>query len=82
MNWKTSIQLRDLDPGQRLEVACRDSACGHVWYFIADPAALDAHLYLDELEHGLRCKARGCRAPVRIAMIQDRDASGFVGGLA
>ena len=33
MNWKTDLQLRDLDPDQIMEFTCL--ACGHVHHFNA-----------------------------------------------
>lgn len=83
MNWKTNMQVRDLEHGQRIEVTCR--SCGHV-HFLTREGILKApqreFLYLDELERETVCRARGCRGTVRIALVRKGDASGFVGGMA
>lgn len=82
-NWKESLQVRDLDPGQRLEITCR--ACGHVHYLTRELICVSAErefLYLDEIERETVCKARGCRGAVRLALVRKGDTSAFVGGLA
>lgn len=83
MNWKTELQVRDLEPGQRLEMTCK--ACGHVHYLT--PAQIMSvpereFLWLDEVEKETVCKARKCHGRVRMALIRKHTASGFVGGLA
>lgn len=83
MNWKTELQVRDLEPGQRLEMTCK--TCGHVHYLT--PAQIMCapereFLYLDEVERETCCKARRCFGKVRMALIRKDAASGFVGGLA
>ena len=83
MNWKTELQVRDLEPGQRLEMTCK--TCGHVHYLtpveiMASPER--EFLYLDEVERETYCKARGCLGNVRMALIRKGSASGFVGGMA
>ncbi|MGE0290507.1 MAG: hypothetical protein AB7I42_29580 [Bradyrhizobium sp.] len=83
MNWKRNIQVRDLDPGQRLEVTCK--SCGHVHYLTREAICSSPErefLYLDEVERDTVCKARGCRGAVRIAIIGDGPTSAFVGGMA
>lgn len=84
MTWKQQLQVRDLAPNQRLEMTCR--ICGHVHYLTRDLICVSAereYLYLDEIENETVCKAYGkCRGPVRMALIQDRGTSAFVGGLA
>ena len=83
MNWKKSIQVRDLEPGQKLEATCR--VCGHVHYLTRALIVLSPErefLYLDEVEAETICKARGCRGSVRLAMVRTGGTSGFVGGLA
>ena len=84
MNWKTSMQLGDLTPTQRLELTCR--ACGHVHYLTAEEVIAGrrarTRLYLDEVERKLRCKARGCGGRVRMAWVRGRDTSAFIGGMA
>lgn len=83
-SWKESIQVRDLDPGQRLEMTC--TTCGHVHYLtrelICRPSPEREFLYLDEIERETICKARGCRGAVRLAMTRGGDSSAFIGGLA
>ena len=83
MNWKSALQIGDLDDAQRLEVTCR--TCGHVHYLevakLRDDPRL-RQLYLDEVERTTICKARGCRSPVRMTLVRSGDASGFVGGMA
>ena len=84
MNWKTNLQVLDLDATQRLEVTCK--ACDHVHYLthqqIIAQSPERAFLYLDELERETMCKARRCRGAVRIAMVRNGETSGFVGGMA
>ena len=83
MNWKTNLQVRDLEPTQRLEVTCK--VCGHVHYLTRKQIVLSPErefLYLDEVERETVCKARGCHGPVRIALVRSGETSGFVGGLA
>lgn len=83
MTWKTAIQVRDLDPDDRLELVCRQ--CGHLRYLTG--ASLQARkgaddLYLDEIEAKARCTQRGCNGTVRMALPPRGDTSGFVGGIA
>ena len=83
MNWKAHLQLRDLDPEQRLEATCKH--CGHV-HFITPAQVMRQSierglLYVDELEAETLCMARGCRGIVRLAMVRSGETSGFVGGL-
>lgn len=83
MNWKTSIQLRDLAPDDRLEMTCKQ--CGHVHYMTAQTIAAvrgASNLYLDEIERQSACKSYGCWGRVRLALVRKGDTSGFVGGLA
>lgn len=83
MNWKSSLQVLDLEPGDRLELTCR--TCGHVRYLtgatlLARRGA--AQLYLDQVESRARCTQRGCGGAMRMAMPRRGDTSGFVGGIA
>lgn len=83
MSWKTSMQVRDLDADQRLEMTCK--VCGHVHYLTPTLIAASrgrATLYLDEIEKMTTCKSRGCWGRVRMALVRRDDTSGFVGGLA
>ncbi|MBV2144261.1 hypothetical protein KUG47_12230 [Falsochrobactrum sp. TDYN1] len=82
-NWKTTIKVGDLADDQKLEMICRK--CNRVTY--ADRAMLckdvdRSQLYLDEIEAKARCKARGCKGHMRMAMVRLKEMSGFVGGLA
>jgi len=83
VNWKTNLRVSDLDFNQRLEVTCR--ICGHVHYLTRQSLTTSperVQLYLDEVERETVCKARKCRGAVRIALVRNGEASGFVGGLA
>jgi hypothetical protein len=83
MNWKTELQVRDLEQGQRLEMTCR--TCGHVHYLIPVQIMCEPErefLYLDEVEREAVCKARKCYGKVRMALVRKGVASGFVGGMA
>ena len=83
MTWKHEIQLRDLDAEQSIEVTCR--RCARTYYEQAS-ALLElgdamGYAYLNEIEKRLACKDRGCRGPVRIALMDNTETGGFVGGL-
>lgn len=83
MSWADTLQVLDLDPGDRLEMTCR--RCGHLRYI--EIAKLQEHplhrrLYLCEVESRSRCRARGCRGLMRMALPRPQQTSGFVGGLA
>ena len=83
MNWKTNLQLFDLDARQPIEVICR--SCGHSRYELpADLLQREElqHAYLDEVEAALTCTQRGCHGSVRIALTSDAETEGFMGGLA
>ena len=83
MNWKTSLQLRDLSADQRLEMTCKQ--CGHIHYMSVETIAEvrgSPNLYLDEIERMTTCKSYGCWGRVRLALVRRGDTSGFVGGLA
>ena len=62
MNWKAHLQIRDLDPEQKLEATCKE--CGHVHIFTAAQVLRQGKdrgfLHIDELEAETICKARGC----------------------
>lgn len=82
-SWKDTIQLGDLDAGQRLEMTCVQ--CGHMHYLTSDTVIVAGGrmtLYLDEVERRAKCRARGCKGRVRLALARKGDTSGFVGGLA
>lgn len=83
MNWKTGLQILDLDPADRLELVCRK--CGHLRYLtgaqlLARQGA--SHLYLDEVETRARCTQHGCGGRMRMAKPHSGESSGFVGGIA
>ena len=67
-NWKTKYRVSDLSDTQKLEMIC--TAKGR------------EQLYLDEIEKRARCKARGCKGQMRMAMVRLDEMSGFTGGLA
>ncbi len=82
-DWKSQIQVRDLDAGQRLEITCR--RCGHVHFVTCEQLLTEdgaQYLYLDEVERQTKCKARGCGGPIRLAMGHQIKMTGFVGGMA
>lgn len=83
MNWKTDLRAADLGDDVTLELTCK--RCGAV-RFLAPDAILarrsGRHLYLDQVEAKARCKQRGCNGAMRMAMIRNGEASGFVGGIA
>lgn len=81
--WKNTLQIRDLDSQQRMELTCKN--CGHVRYLTSSDVLAQggrSTLYLDEVERRARCKMRGCKGQVRLALPRRGDTSGFVGGLA
>lgn len=83
MNWKTNIQLIDLDDTQKIEVTCRK--CKSTRYlnsFLLSSKMNMAFDYIDEVERKTTCEIRGCRGDVRLALITLGDTEGFVGGLA
>ncbi|NBC37212.1 hypothetical protein GTZ99_11655 [Novosphingobium sp. FSY-8] len=83
MSWLDAIQLRDLDADTRLELTCR--VCGKVRF--VTPAQLLAlgdfgHLWLSEVQTRARCKQRGCKGAMRLALPHRGETKGFVGGIA
>lgn len=83
MNWKSALQVRDLDRGDRLELTCRK--CGHMRYLTGEELHSRANaqrLWLDEIERRARCRQRGCSGTMRLAWPHRGDTSGFVGGIA
>lgn len=83
MNWKTELQLRDLDIGQRIEATCK--SCGHTHYLDVHTLLTQPELqfiYMDELERMSACRARLCQGLVRLALVHDGETEGFVGGIA
>ena len=83
MNWKTNIQIRDLDAEDRLELTCRK--CGTVRWLTGQELRSrkgKEHLTLGEVEMRARCRQRGCGGTTRLAMPAPQDTAGFVGGIA
>lgn len=80
MSWKREIQLRDLAADQPLEITCRRCGWTHYQQALA-LLGLGGMSYLDEVEKRLTCRQRGCRGPVRIALVDNTVTDGFVGGL-
>jgi hypothetical protein len=83
MNWKTDLQLRDLEPDQVMEFTC--TTCGHVHHCDALVKQVHPELlfaWLDEIERDEVCKKMGCLGRVRLAIYHRSETSGFIGGLA
>jgi hypothetical protein len=83
VSWLGQIQLGDLDPGVRLELTCR--RCNKVRFVTVGELLGKGdyqRLWLDEVEARARCRQRGCRSAMRLAMPHAGEAKGFVGGLA
>lgn len=83
MNWKTDLQLRDLDADQKIELTCK--ICGAVQIKQAQDYQARIELtfaWLDEIERDEICKQRGCYGNVRLSIYHKSEQSGFVGGLA
>lgn len=82
-NWKTNYRVSDLSDTQKLEMICRK--CSRLVYInkaTICTAKGREQLYLDEIEKRARCKARGCKGQMRMAMVRLDEMSGFTGGLA
>ena len=82
-NWKTNYRVSDLSDTQKLEMICKK--CSRLVY--SNKATICTakgreQLYLDEIEKRARCKARGCKGQMRMAMVRLDEMSGFTGGLA
>lgn len=83
MSWKDQLRVEDIEAGDRLELTCR--RCGHLRYLIG--AELHARrgierLRLSEVEARARCRQRGCDGAMRLAMPDQGETVGFVGGIA
>ncbi|MDM8344533.1 hypothetical protein P8H26_03895 [Pseudochrobactrum sp. sp1633] len=82
-NWKTNYRVSDLSDTQKLEMICKK--CSRLVYInkaTICTAKGREQLYLDEIEKRARCKARGCKGQMRMAMVRMDEMSGFTGGLA
>ena len=82
-NWKTKYRVSDLSDTQKLEMICKK--CSRLVYInkaTICTAKGREQLYLDEIEKRARCKARGCKGQMRMAMVRLDEMSGFVAGLA
>ena len=82
-NWKTKYKVGDLADEQRIEMICKK--CSRLVYITKATICTvkgREQLYLDEIENRARCKARGCKGRMRMAMDRQDEMSGFVGGLA
>ena len=82
-NWKTKYRVSDLSDTQKLEMICKK--CSRLVYInkaTICTAKGREQLYLDEIEKRARCKARGCKGQMRMAMVRQDEMSGFTGGLA
>lgn len=82
-NWKTNYRVSDLSDTQKLEMICKK--CSRLVYInkaTICTAKGREQLYLDEIENRARCKARGCKGQMRMAMVRQDEMSGFTGGLA
>ncbi|HWD13954.1 MAG TPA: hypothetical protein VG519_11450 [Pseudochrobactrum sp.] len=82
-NWKTNYRVSDLSDTQKLEMICKK--CNRLVYInkaTICTAKGREQLYLDEIEKRARCKARGCKGQMRMAMVRLDEMSGFTGGLA
>lgn len=83
MNWKTNIQLIDLDETQKLEVTCtRCKSTRYLNLFLLCSRMDMAFNYIDEVERKTICEIRGCGGDVRLALITQGETEGFTGGLA
>jgi hypothetical protein len=83
VNWKTNIQILDLEPGDRLELTCRKS--GTLRWLTGEELQSrkgKERLSLGEVERRAKCRQRGCGGAMRLAMPAPQDTAGFVGGIA
>ncbi len=83
MSWLDALQLGDLDPDTRIELTC--TRCRKVRF--VTPAEILARgdyrrLWLSEVQARARCRQRGCRGGMRLAIPASGSAKGFVGGIA
>ena len=84
MNWKTDLQLGDLEGSTRFEITCKRCRKARS---ITQAEILETNpgfkrLYIDEVEASLCCLKRHCRGGVKLDMMHAGKEEGFVGGLA
>jgi len=89
VSWKSTLQMSDLSPPERIEMIC--GGCGHVTKVYPGDPLIDqyGHLYLDELERRARCrrtalkgKTGGCSGPMRLLLCSDEETHAFQAGIA
>ena len=83
MNWRSNIQILDLNADDRLELTCRK--CGTLrWLTGAELQSRKGkeRLTLGEVEQRAKCRQQGCGSAMRLAMPAPQDTAGFVGGIA
>jgi len=83
MNWKRELQLNDIEAEQVLEFTCK--ICNSVYYKKAAEVQECVELrflWLDEIESNAVCYQRLCYGNIRLAVMHENGASGFVAGLA
>ena len=83
MSWLDAFQLSDLEGDTRLELTCR--RCGKVRFVTANALLVlgdFGHLWLSEVQARARCRQRGCKGAMRLALPHQGDTKGFVGGIA
>lgn len=82
-NWKSALQVLDLEPSDRLLLLCRK--CRKHRYITGEELQARggaARLWLYEVEERARCRQRGCNGAMRLSWPSMGETSGFVGGIA
>lgn len=80
MNWKATLQVRDLEPDRKVELLCR--SCGFMRYVTGKHfirSREDMNLWVDEAEVREQCLR--CKGPVRLIQYHQHKVSGWVGGM-
>ncbi len=83
MTWLEDTHLRDLDDSVLVEATC--IRCLHTW--LQSPVQLllkvdHRDVHLDEVAKNLACPRPGCHhVGVRLVIIDNKETSGFVGGM-
>jgi hypothetical protein len=83
VSWKDNIQIRDLDPQDRIELTCR--ICKKTRYLTGaelHQRRTQQRLTLAQVEQRAKCRQRGCGGTMRMAMPHLGETKGFVGGMA